>query len=216
MSSDREIYERVEGTVYGALDSIRQAKTASSVTIPMPLAIMLQSRDGHMQLIGMAKWADAGFPCVTMGHKFAAALLCTTASDEAVAMARPPFPAFLIEVPDGLLTIDSEQAGTSRITPIVTILVYRLDNDKTPEGWAWGYTAYSAGGLSVFRYGVRAAELLPPELDEILDGNRKWNDDRTPFSFDLTDTDNRTTVMIGRLIVNTCLAFSDPTNVAEK
>lgn len=178
-------------------------------------SILLQSADGHAQIIGLCKWAHAAFPSISMGHKYAAALLVTTASKEAVDLVRPPFATFLIEVPDGVLMLD-ETKGCHGKSPITHILVYQLQSNKVASGWTWGYTAYSATGLSVYRYGVLAAELLPPELDEVLDGNRTQNHDQTIFSFDLTEADKRTTTMIGRLIVNVCLAFSDPTNVRTR
>jgi hypothetical protein len=211
---DTEIYTSVADLSEKMVREVGVGVRSMSPNI-LQTAIMLQSSDGHAQLIGLCRWAHAAFPSISMGHKYAAALLVTNASKEAVDLVRPPFPTFLIEVPEGLLFLDGnkDQGGTS---PITHVLVYQLQSNKVASGWTWGYTAYSSAGLSVFRYGVLASELLPPELDDVLDGNRKQNDDRTLFSFDLTDADKRTTAMIGRLIINTCLAFSDPTNVRSR
>jgi len=214
ITGDSDIYNSVADFSEKMVREISVGVRAPSPNV-LSTAIMLQSSDGHAQLIGLCRWAHAAFPSISMGHKYAAALLVTNASKEAIDLVRPPFPTFLIEVPEGLLSLDgnADQGGTS---PITHLLVYQLQSNKVASGWTWGYTAYSSAGLSVFRYGVLASELLPPELDDVLDGNRKQNDDRTPFSFDLTDADKRTTAMIGRLIINTCLAFSDPTNVRSR
>jgi hypothetical protein len=177
--------------------------------------ILLQTHDGHAQIIGHARWAASGFPFVAVGHKYAAALLVTNTTLEAVAAARPPFPAFVIEVPEGLLFTHDAQ-GTAN--PIRFILVHQLANPRLPEGWAWAYTTYADNDVSMFRYGVTAEELLPEDIpiDTILEGGREGNDDRTPLSLTLTDEDKRTSALVGRLIVNVCLAFSDPANVAER
>lgn len=183
----------------------------------LTLNIMLGSHDGHAQIIGFARWAHGGFPCVAMSHKFAAALLVTTASAECIDAVRPPFDSFVIEVPDSLLFTSSGDTPSEH-SPIRFVLVHKLYNPKLAQGWAWAYTTYAANGMSTFRYGVTAEELLPPDLDTsaVLSGGREGNDDRTPFSFDLTTEDKRTAALIGRLIINTCLAFSDPTNVKER
>ena len=187
------------------------------------LRILRESQDGNAQIIGLAYWARAGFPCVAMGHKFCSSLLVTTASEEAVDMARPPFDAFLIEVPEGVVW--NRHPSTNEIDPIRFILVGRLANNKVPEGWAWMYVTYSSAGISLFRYGVRGRELLPAELDEVLTGAEKSgrtversrnNDHIEGLSFELTEEDKRMQALIGRLVVNSCLAFSDPTNVAER
>lgn len=96
-------------------------------------AIMLQSSDGHAQIIGLCRWAHAAFPSISMGHKYAAALLVTNASKEAIDLVRPPFPTFLIEVPEGVLFLDGnrDQGGTS---PITHILVYQLEEVR-PLKW---------------------------------------------------------------------------------
>ncbi len=172
--------------------------------------MMFQTMDGCVQLVSCALWAHAGFPQVSMGHKYAAALLVTEAPAEAIEACRPPFPAFLIEVPDGLLWVVDPK--TKEPDPIRRVMVAKQSNPKLPDGWGWAYTAYSSMG-TLFRYGVSTAELLPPwiEVPDVLPGDRLRNNDTGPNSFELTEQDARMTAMIGRLIVNVCLAFSDPT-----
>jgi hypothetical protein len=190
-------------------------------SLAMRLSILSQTHDGHTQLIGFTKWAASGFPCISMGHKYAASLLVTTASEDAIRFCRPPFHAFMLEVPTGILFTKHLQTGQP--DPIRWILVTRLYNQKTPEGWAWGYTTYSEGGMNLFRYGVRSDELLTPTLEMVLESadvdgrpvSRERNNDENEFSFDLSDEDERTCALVGRLIINACLAFSDPTNVKE-
>ena len=157
----------------------------------------------QLQTVGQYRWAEAGFPVVSLGHKYAAALLVTHASEEAVAATLPPFPAFIIEIPDGLIQCRGEDGA---VEDVLSVLVLKTEYLARGLDWAWGYVAHSALGTTLYRYGVRTEELLPPSLE----GSHP--------SFDLyagtvTDIDERAMALIGRLVVNTCLAFSDATNV---
>jgi hypothetical protein len=195
---------------YFGEDIVATALSADLIT----MAVMLGTQDGVRQLVALARWAHFGFPQVTMGHKFTAALLVTNATEEAVNAAMPPFPAFIIEVPNGLLFITDPHTGEP--DPVRRILLMKQVSDKLPCGWTWSYTAYSEKGISLFRYGVSSLELLPAWLDgPELAGGRTRNDDKNFLSFEPSESDKRMTALIGRLIVNTCLAFSDPTKVKE-
>jgi len=50
-----------------------------------------------------ACWARSGYPRVTMGHRLAASMIATQAPAEAMSEVPIPWPAYLIEVPHGLL-----------------------------------------------------------------------------------------------------------------
>lgn len=172
----------------------------------------LQSAEGELSAIGLIRWVHAGFPSVQMGHRYAAALLTTNATAEAIDMARPPFTAFMIELPDGLLCI--ENPSTKEPEPLRRILVSRIQSARLPDGWAWAYTAYTETGITIYRFGVSGQELLPPTIDEDIlpDGRQKIRD---PLDFEVTKADERVMGLVGKLIVNTCLAMSDPTQVRE-
>jgi hypothetical protein len=155
-------------------------------------------------LIGMANWADGGFPQITMGHKFAAALLVTNVHDDVLKQVRAPWPGFFIEVPDGLLELFDNDTGLYR--PIRRVLVTRLQHPT--KGSTWGYVAFTDTAVSIWRYGVTIEELLPAHLE----GNPFDGD---PTLLDITEQDERVMSLVGRLIVNGCLAMSDPTAVKE-
>ncbi len=168
---------------------------------------ILNSAEAQIEVISKYRWAESGFPILTMGHRYAAAMCCTTASVEAVAAARPPFPAYLIEVPDNVLTISDPRKGESS-NDIRYILVAREELRSKKRGWTWSYSATTSDGLSIFRFGVTSAELLPPTISEIEDGVSYG-------LYEMTAHDERAVVLIGRLVVNTALAMSDPANVTE-
>ena len=172
-------------------------------SVPQPL--YFETSEGTLSLLGLPRWVHYGLPTITMGHRYAAALLSTTATVEAVREARAPFPAFMIELPDQLLFTDDPDKPGERIT-LRRILVQRI---MTARGEAWGWVAYTDGKVSLYRHGQNSEELLPPEEIE----GDKMGDPSDPFQFDVTDRDERTIYLLGRLIVNTCLAMSDPTNI---
>jgi hypothetical protein len=50
-----------------------------------------------------ASWARQGFPSVQIPHKYAAALVATVVPE--IEPIRPPWPCFLVRVPDGLISL---------------------------------------------------------------------------------------------------------------
>lgn len=165
--------------------------------------------DGQITALGLARWAQDGFPQVTMGHKFCAALLCTGVGEEALEHVRPPWRAFFIEVPNGMFYIDSEMIG--RTAEVQRILVTRIKH--ATKGETWAYVAYTDSTAALWRFGATTAELLPP----IIEGTTAFREflQRDSTAEDLTDRDGRVSTLIGRLIINTCLALSDKANVKQ-
>jgi len=172
--------------------------------------------DGQATLVGLARWAYYAYPEIQLSHTYAAALLATDASQAVLDLVEAPWPAFIIEVPRGLLTLDMTgkeepirgyrpEAGPSIIT---RILVMRIDHKR---GRTWTYVAFTEDYLTLFRFGVTTEELLPPTLSKDVKDSEHFN----VFSWTLSSQDERTAALIGRLIVNTCLAMSDPTRVKK-
>jgi hypothetical protein len=181
---------RAEGL---ALDAVREAIYFNS---------LIAYADGQITAIGLARWAENGFPQVTMGHKYCAALLCTGTDAETLAFVKPPWGAFFIEVPPGLLPVDSDVCGN---TEVKRILVVRLQNKKKGETWA--YIAFTDTFITLWRFGADTSELEPPSIE----GEEHFAHllQSEPF----TTQDRRVTTLIGRLIINTCLAMSDKGNI---
>jgi len=165
----------------------------------------LSGGPGQLQTIAQYRWAESGFPVVSLGEKFAAALLVTSASLEAVQAVMPPFPAFFLEVPVGLIRCRDHEGKPD---DVLAAYVMRYHHRGRGLDNAWAYCTCSAKGTALYRFGCTSEELLPPELVGDLS-----IDAFDAFAGELTGVDERAMAMMGRLIVNTCLAFSDPTNV---
>jgi hypothetical protein len=180
------------------LDKLRAVREATS------FSALLVSPEGQIAALGYARWADAGFPQVQMGHKFCATLLLSGMGEDVIELVQPPWKAFFIEVPDGLLFIRDMEHDVD--LQIRRILVTRVQNKHKGETWA--YVAFSETTLTLWRFGMHTAELLPATSE----GETSWYDVGDHYQ-ELVDQDDRVVTLIGRLIVNTCLAMSDPTAV---
>ena len=158
----------------------------------------------QLQTLAQYRWAEGAFPLISLGHKYAAALLVTHASEEAVKAARPPFPSFLIEVPEGLIACREESGALS---DVLAIFVVKTEYHSRGLDWAWAYVSCSAHGTTLYRFGVDACWLLESNVGPV---DASFDD---CFNGELTDIDERAMALIGRLVIYVCLAFSDPTNV---
>lgn len=162
---------------------------------------------GHGQavLAGLIHWAENAFPQITMGHKYAAALLVTNISGDVVDLIKPPFTAFVIELPEGLLWI-RQREGTEM--PLRRILVSQYAH--ATRGTVWSYVAMTSESAFLYRFGVTTAELLPPLIENSMMIDYGTSVDDVTQKSALSTEDGRVASLIGRLILGTCLAMADP------
>lgn len=173
------------------------------------LKMILDTVDGGMAIMGNARWADQAFPVIRMGHRYAAALMSTKIPKLDI---RPPWKAFVIEVPEGLLW-SSDEDGTR--CPIVLIKCWYHKNLTADGGLrdALSFTAISLPGgdkspPTLQRYCQSIEELQSGEIQEDV-----HDDLRSAFAIDLDDGDERTLAALTRLVLNSCLAMSNPEDV---
>lgn len=152
---------------------------------------------------GVSRWADQAFPTVTMGEKFCAALMATRIPEDMVDEIECPWKAFVIEVPGKMLSVFDAEA--MRRTRIVRILVHKTDH--ATDAWRW--VAFGENGQHVWRLGTPDYLLSPVEFGKTVRAYYEDNGDRDAFENDL-HRDERLYVLIGRLVLNICLAVADP------
>jgi len=148
-----------------------------------------------------ARWADQGFPTFQLGHKYAAALMATMVRPQDVQDIRPPFKAFLIEVPKGLLSVcHTEQ---DKQYPIIKVAVHY---NLRPDGEAsWNYSALTEGPVTTWKHGLPTKVLAGEEFEGAMEDWESYS-----FAFELGDQDERVNALISRLIVGVCLTASSP------
>jgi hypothetical protein len=166
-----------------------------------------QDAEHQIFLCILAYWAQSGFAQIELGHTFASALIMTHVPPDIALEVQAPFKAFVIELPTGLLEIEDRD----RRRALTRISVTRMPNKIAGDN-SWAYTAETDSSLSFWRFGATTSQLLNEVHFPI---HESATPQVNPLAVDITDRDERVALCIGRLIVNTCLAMNDPSNVKE-
>ena len=156
---------------------------------------------------GAARWADQGFPTITMGERFAAALCATEVPEEMYGDLKPPWKAFVVEIPAGLFTVyDPEHQERIRAT---RILVQHVVDSSDEAAWWW--TLFSEKDQHFWRQGTVEQILKPIEF-----GAREQERYRIHAGEafgEQVSQDERIYHVISRLIFNSILTLLDPERV---
>ncbi len=167
------------------------------------------NQEKELQLLNVAatKWVSCGMQQVEMGHKFAAALLVSTVSKELLDQVKMPWPAFMIVVPNDMIFM-SNPADENKPTQVNRIMAFEVDN----RHGKWAYLAWARNmDLTLWRFGVTAEYLLPATIDP-----NYWGDSYVTSDLKLTDLDTTASVLIGRLIITTCISMTMPEMISAR
>lgn len=156
---------------------------------------------------GAARWADQGFPTITMGERLAAALCATEVPEEMYEDVRAPWKAFVIEIPAGLFTVyDPEHQERVRAT---RILVQYVEDNKGEAEWWW--TLFSEKDQHFWRQGTIAQILKPVEFRER--EQERYRIHAGEAFGEQVSQDERIYHVLSRLICNTVLTLIDPERI---
>ena len=183
---------------YGAFNGLLEWTKAQGKPL-LEAACLIPSE--QISMMGAARWADQAFPRFIMSHSYAAGLMATALSEEALDLVRAPYKAFMVDIPDGLLSLHNDRTGKE--SKIRWVLVQEV---ASHDGRPWQYVAHTEDSLCLWRHGVDAKFLCEPELP-----SNRW--EGCAFIAPKDDRDDRVAALIGRLIVGICLSFLDPSNV---
>lgn len=190
----REFLARI---IAGSLDHAGDPdaeRLGQTIAEKMPTASVLQ-------LGFSAFWTDQGCPVIQLPHTYAAALMATDPPAD-LSDVRPPWPAMMISVPTGMLTVFDE-ASQKRVE--VRHLTVRHCFNALRNRMEWSVTTLTDSPVSIYRCGVTTAELLLEDLP--------FSNIEEDFSFALDTEDKRVQALMYRLIVNVCLAMTNRENV---
>jgi hypothetical protein len=173
----------------------------------MLLALQTEIYQTHFLLT--ARWAHFGFPIVQLGsHKYAAALMATSFSPDTEV--HPPWKTFLIEVPEGLLfTASGTGSGEKETVRYLLVSEHPVIRSADVKERAWSFTAFTAEGTMLHRMKMSLADHLQEPKEDSDYGHGE------AFEVDLNTEDERTLLLLSRLMLSTCLAMSDPSNVKK-
>lgn len=166
------------------------------------LAAELLLPQNQLAYSASALWAHQGFPQIVVGHKYAAALLATKLSYDVADQVRPPWRSFFIEVPHGLLFVDDNlRDKEATVTGVLVSSIFHAPSGKN----RWAYFALTESQATLWQHGAATEHLLGDPEEGVWAGSG--------LTEKLETLDKRCSTMIGRLILNVCLAMSDPANV---
>lgn len=205
MSNERNWWSTVEelkrvGVAY-AMDGVQLLPNGDLADIDIGRATDLanQHPDTRRICVWAAEWSRLAFPTVQMPHKYAAALMCTAVpplDDEDI---KPPWPYFLVNVPNGLLPMVNDDGARFEVDRIMCVhyegrwSVHALTRDVMLS-MPWKSTAF-----------MREVHPNPNAVEHAFDKHQEA----------LVGCDERVLFCIGRLILNLSIAFSDPSNVRQ-
>jgi hypothetical protein len=173
----------------------------------------LQDPDQVVVAIGAACWQKSGFPVIRLGHKRAAALMATDITEQSVEFVRPPFDAFFIELPDGLLHVSDQNGEMQKATGVLVHArtfnqpFQYLDDKVRPPGTYWNYITLTDTSLIQWKM-----NRLVSEIAGLTDRGNDW----VGIGLPLSDYDTRLDLLVGRLICSTCIMMSNPENLKTK
>lgn len=143
-----------------------------------------------------ARWVDQGLPTIQMGHKYAAALMATSIEKADLSEIPVPWKAFIIDVPQGLLSVEND----GKLHEVRHILVHhQVDMQDHPT---WTYLAATDSNVTLWQHGLPMDQLVK----DFGASQVAWEE--YSFGYATTDRDERVNLLIGRLIVGVCLALS--------
>lgn len=180
-------------------------------------------------------WTHYAFPRVQMSHSFAAMMLATTISPKELPHLEAPWPAFLIEIPDGLLPIQGRNGVMTHIRR-AHITSHFLPT-AMEEGTRWWSIWMTGGGIEIHRVGYLSEAIGTKPKEELslaplrrIHTNRVENIDM-PFiseTGDQTEADqefwdgydrvqeDRVSALVGRLLTGVCAFMTQRSNWKEK
>lgn len=176
----------------------------------------------------LTKWGELAYPRIQTSHSFAAQLMATTVSRREIPFIEAPWPAFMIEVPAGLLPIESKDGVLSEITRI------HVNSSYLPSLWTdppWWGLELTGKGIEIHRTGrlVEAFDqptgriLKNKKLMEVPDSYRIQERD-LPLGDDIHDfwegynhhQESRVAILAARLTLGACIMMTDKANYREK
>lgn len=163
--------------------------------------------------IASARWCEQGFPILRLGHKRAAALMATDVSESQLEFVKPPFHAFLIELPDGLIHLEDE-GGSARKATMILLQARFLEggflshtNRTYPQDTYWSYVIFTETSLMQWKLNRKTSEIAGHS-----DRGNMWNGYGLPMGM----YDERVDQLVGRLICSACIMMSNPDNLKTK
>lgn len=179
-----------------------------------------------------ARWGDLAYPRIQTSHSYAAQLMATTLSKKEIPFIEAPWPAFIVEVPEGLLPIATKDGTMTHITRI------HVNASFLPSLWTepWWSLELTGNGIEIHRVGA-IVEAFDPATKRDLNGRSLIE---LPDSFGTQTKDmpvggeleegrledfwdgynrsqeDRVAILAARLVLGACIMLTDKANYKTK
>ena len=177
-------------------------KIVRHMLINMPdMAATMGLPDNQILISWCARWADCGFPQINIGHKITSALMSTSVSKELLADIKPPWEAFLINIPDNILfTNDPRHNKQICLTQLSIQRTYRQHENR--HVWNWRLFS-NESAINLWQVGVPPEKMIESDIPDIFEG------DKEIFDMIPDESDDRIAQIINRFIASFCLTFPE-------
>lgn len=178
------------------VDAERAALRYCNSTRDSKLQALLRDPCMGQFIMGTAKWAHFGCPrVIPHGHKYAAALMCTAMKGDLPV--RAPWDTFVVDIPDRLIPL--EGVGVAGVGWVVRALVNKYISSR---GERWTIIGMGDNGTVLWEVALFRDALLNDGANEDLSAPT------SPFSLELTDSDQRSSLLLRRYVVGICLEMA--------
>jgi hypothetical protein len=159
---------------------------------PVPKEVLGRLSMDHVALwLFTGRWVDQGAPRILLDDQLAASLMATDVGLDSIPFIKPPWRAFMIEVPPGILVHGSRS--------FQRILVHYATFEGKPR-WFYSIRELNENEDPEADMGL----FTKATTEEMVLGD--WDDNEG-----MDDQLVRINYLVGRLILSLCLALSDPT-----
>jgi hypothetical protein len=166
------------------------------------LSQQLMLSDSVICVLGGARWVDQGLPVFRPSLEQTASLMATQVSTDIAALIKPPFRAFVIDLPEALISISN---GTGKFVPATGVFVHvctvTAERDgadgRVPPGEYWRWMCLTVEDLTLWEMNRTTAEMIQGAVIP--------EDAYFGIGWEMDDHDLRIRRLITRLIIGLCL-----------
>jgi len=181
-----------------ALDRLTNSVISGTIENADMLKLLLTLPNEQCMIMWAARWVDQGCPRFVFDSKYASLLMSTDVGKEMLDKVVFPWKAFLIDMPDNLLTSDDDQGNSHTFSRVFVQIMTDQFGDQVLNILATAPT-----GIQLWRHSVPLDLLTSCQSN----GAFSWG-----FGQDCNTRDHRIMNLLGRLIISMCVALSDPDN----
>jgi len=184
-----------------AFSTLRCSIEEGSIDKATELDLLLRVPNEQCTVLWSARWVDQGCPRLVFDSNYASLLMATDVGKEMLDNIVFPWKAFLIQMPDNLLSSKDDKGNEHPITQVFVQIL--KDQYDTP---VLNIVATTKNNMQIWRHGVPLNLLTTSKAKK-----SSWG-----YGLECDSRDERVLVLIGRLIISMCMALSDPDNYRKK